>query len=1063
MEENSKAEREEILANAINESELSDLKQHADKMIRGFENFNSFSSNRAVWELVQNACDLSEKCEITIDYRKNGFSFTHNGSPFTTKSFISLIKQVSGKYGDETDFPEVGKYGTGFLTTHTFGRKFEIDSVLKAKDKYFEIRNFVVDRTPREWKELSQNIRTQKEKVYRIIREGAILAEHTNKTTFTFKPESVTEYNYIEESYKDLEDYIPIVLTINERLNRVEINTDDRHTFFERVSKTRVANTQGINLFKTSIHVNNNNKVVYSIIDEVEQIEVILPINENLEVYTFPERIARLFLYYPLIGSESFGLNFIINCKQFLPTEPRDGIHLKSNKDQVQEQEQENTRLIEKASKLIFDFLKSNILKVSNPLLYAKINFQRDSENTLLNEYFESLQRLWTEQFKTLPIVETLIGFKPVNEVCFFEYDILENRDCLDEIYEIASKFKGNLPLRSSIETWSEYANEWTNESLVFVGHSDIVNYISKQELSSFNQSTLIIYYSHLINIEKTKYFSELTLLPNLDGKFHYLATLLTPKDLNETLINIGKELIPSSIDRLIYPDFHFDFHFENFTRRDFSNDVKAKLDELQLNTKVCIPLSTELSDYNEIDASIGKVDFTFFENLLKYCKLSNTKSSQSKPINLTKIICNYYKLDDNLIELNKLNNQEENIDIRSTRKILAQVFFNLLQYHNRDWVETNIKLLLDIANCNEDSLKEVFSSSRIFPNQINQLKSVNELKRDLEVLTEIIELYNKVNDKEIREDLVYKEFNRFIADDRYITSKYLANEIEDTLFNTDIRDINQHPFKEDIVKIISKLSEKEYAELFPRLDDKKASLMLEIVTNENTKEDIFSIVTLEEEQLKSLGQLVKEENFEDLLNVANNLIKQQIENKSDFRHKYEIGTNIERLIREKLSLELQDRVTFANSNEIEASDVQGGQDIVVKIDGKPIYFIEVKSRWNSVSSVSMSKLQLQRAVEENENYALCSVDITRYLGTNDKYNLPIEEVLPLTKFVTNIGTTIKPLIEKNLSAEKNETDSIHLIEYRGIIPQEIIKKGTGFSNFVTTLIAIINEKVQQI
>ena len=43
MDEVTQINRETILTNAINESELSDLKQHADKMIRGFENFNSYS------------------------------------------------------------------------------------------------------------------------------------------------------------------------------------------------------------------------------------------------------------------------------------------------------------------------------------------------------------------------------------------------------------------------------------------------------------------------------------------------------------------------------------------------------------------------------------------------------------------------------------------------------------------------------------------------------------------------------------------------------------------------------------------------------------------------------------------------------------------------------------------------------------------------------------------------------------------------------------------------------------------------------------------------------------
>jgi hypothetical protein len=110
-------------------------------------------------------------------------------------------------------------------------------------------------------------------------------------------------------------------------------------------------------------------------------------------LFQFPERVARLFLYYPLIGSEDFGLNFVINCNQFLPTEPRDGIHLKSNKDQVKEQEEANQKIIEKASQLIFNFLKSNLLAVSNPLLYAQINFKRNTDNNLLNEYFETLQK----------------------------------------------------------------------------------------------------------------------------------------------------------------------------------------------------------------------------------------------------------------------------------------------------------------------------------------------------------------------------------------------------------------------------------------------------------------------------------------------------------------------------------------------------------------------------------------------------------------------------------------------------------------------------------------------
>ncbi|KEO72231.1 sacsin N-terminal ATP-binding-like domain-containing protein [Anditalea andensis] len=1052
--------RDEILKQAQDESELSDLKQHADKMIRGFENFNNFSSNRAIWEMVQNACDLTKECEVLIDYSNNNFSFTHNGRPFTTKALISLIKQVSGKYGEDSDISEVGKYGTGFLTTHTFGRKFLINSILEANNAFFEIKDFLIDRSPKEWKELSNNIRTQKNNVYKLITEGAIVFNSDPRTTFTYLPETEQEHNYIAESSQDLEDYVPLVLTINDRLKKVTIlDKSGTETTFIRTNKQPVPNEYGINLFKIIISKNGYNKVLYSILDTEDEIEIILPINEQLELFEFPERIARLFLYYPLVGSEKFGLNFIINCNKFLPTEPRDGIHLKSNKDQVKDQEQENRRIVEKASQMIFNFLNNKVLNVPNPLLYAKINFKRNSDNGLLNEYFEELQATWTEHFKSLPIVETVDGFKSVSEIVFFDQDLLNSSFVFNEIYELVSIFHTNIPVKNNISLWSRFVSEWTNKDVHFISHQDLIEAISEEHLSAFNKTCLIKYYKNLIEEGKKNFFADYTLLPNLDGKFCLLSTLLIPKDLTSILFEMGKVLIPHSMDRLVHEDFRFDFNFEKFTRKDFSTNVKLKLDEMQASNCICKPQPFNQEHYNYINLDQSNtLDYTFFITLLNYCKLNNSLESNSKPAKLAKIISRYYGLEDNLIYLPNLDEQEENLDIRSSRKILVKVFFNLIEYHNNQWVSSNIPLLLEIANNNEDSLKEAYSEAEIYPNQIDQLKATITLKRDIDVSDEVKDLYDKVTKDEIRSHLVYKQFNEFVDEDRFITNKYLALQIEDCFFDNDIYKINEHPFKDDILKIISKLREKYYAELFPRLDDKKANLMLDIVTNENTKDDIFSIVTLKEHQLKKLGLLIQNKDFEAILDKAENVIQLELEKQSDFRHKYEIGTNIENLILQRLSSELQSRVSFNNSQEMETSDVQGGQDIVISLDGVPIYFIEVKSRWNSKSSVSMSKLQLQRAVEENDRFALCSVDISHYSGINDRYKLPIEDVIPLTKFITNIGDDIKPLVNENLVAEKNYETSIHLIDYRGIIPQEIINKGYDFEKFVDSLSSFITK-----
>ncbi|WP_431158143.1 sacsin N-terminal ATP-binding-like domain-containing protein [Winogradskyella poriferorum] len=1056
--------RQEILDRAKRESELSDLKQHADKMIRGFENFNDFSSNRAIWELVQNACDLTTECKVTIDYSNKYFSFSHNGKPFTTNSLNSLIKQVSGKYGEDADIPEVGKYGTGFLTTHTFGRRFVINSVMEAEGAFFELKDFEIDRTPKEWKELSENIRLQKKKVYEIIEGGTIIQKPSEfKTTFTYIPSTPQENQYIKESSHDLEDYVPLVLTINNRLKQIEIiNEQGVKTTFFFESKIPIENEANINLFKTIIYKNGEELYVYSLVDEANEIEVILPINKDLTLFEFPERIARLFLYYPLVGSEDFGLNFIINCNQFLPNEPRSGVHLNSNKDQVREQEEANRNILETASSLVFIFLKSNTLKVDNPLLYANVNFKRNSENALLNEYFEGLQEVWNEELKNLPIVETSEGFKEVREVLFLDEELFLDKKVFDDVYKLVNIFYKNVPKKEKCKQWSSYAKAWDDDEVEFITHDDLVKGISNENLSKFDRSNLINYYQSLITQDKASVFADYKLLPNLKGEFCYLNILLLPSSITPKLIELANVLIPETIDKLILSDFQFQFNLEEFNRKDYSTSVKNKLDELEADKLVCLPETFDSEIYNPIELEEEKLDFKFFEALINYCKLSNTIESQSKPAQLLRLISKYYGLNEDLIHLPNVLKSEENLEVRSSRKILVKIFFNLLSQHNQDWVRENISLLLNVANCYEDSLKEVYSDSCIYPNQIFQLKQAHELKRDINILDEIKDLYNKVNgDVEIRSKLVYEGFNDFIDEEDFINNKYLTTKIEDIFFETDILDINEHPYKDEILDIISKLNIKTYKELFPRLDDKKAKLMLDVVTNERTKDDIFSIVTLKEDKLKKLGELVKNENFDEILNKAELLALQEKYRQADFQHKYEIGTNIERLIREKLSKELQDRVTFKNDESIEMTDIQGGQDIVVFLDNKPFYFIEVKSRWNSDSSVSMSKLQLQRAVEENERYSLCSVDISKYTGINNRYNLPVDEIIPLTKFINDIGTNIQPLIESNLHAEKNSEKLIHLIDYRGIIPQDVIKDGSEFNEFLETLLNKINKEIE--
>src|SRR5690606_23744934 len=135
------------------------------------------------------------------------------------------------------------------------------------------------------------------------------------------------------------------------------------------------------------------------------------------------------------------------------------------------------------------------------------------------------------------------------------------------------------------------------------------------------------------------------------------------------------------------------------------------------------------------------------------------------------------------------------------------------------------------------------------------------------------------------------------------------------------------------------------------------------------------------------------------------------------------------------------------------AEDVQGGQDIIIYYNGDPVYFIEVKSRWDSRNSVTMSKLQLERASDNADKYALISVDITKYHGKSDRYELLEEEVISLAKAINNIGQDITPLISNNLIAERDYASRVKLTDYRGVVNQDFINMGDNFESFVDSLI----------
>lgn len=1061
------SERQTAKVNAANESRRADQKQHADKLLQGFAKIDDNAPNRAIWELVQNACDLTTECRVTLDYRNKGFAFSHNGKPFTSKTLIALIKQVSSK-GDNVN-EQVGQFGTGFITTHAFGRRFTINSLLDVNGLMIKIKDFLIDRTPKDWEEMVKKLEMQEQLVYDMIEIGEIVENPFCKTTLTYLPESDIESRYIDNSFTHLNEYIPIVLAINERLKSVTvISADGKQETYTKGNKE-----QRKDIWVTAIEVSDGIREVFSLRNEQDELEVILPLKTENEAYLISQSIAKLFLYYPLIGTENWGCNYIIHSRLFKPTEPRDGIHLNSNNEQVKIDEEVNRGIITMASELIFDFVSKNVRTIVNPIHLAYVRFETNGEKDNLNDYFKSLKEQWISKFKHFLLVETAIGNMKPADVAFIHKDLLWDDFVTQSVYDLIHDKWKNIPKCNLTVEWTNIVDDWRDGEVKYKTISDLAIEIQeKGDLDIIgNNEALISVYNYLLKYGHGDLFNKYQLLPNIDNKLKNLSELNNKVNLPPVLIQISRILAPIIPGKHIHEAFMFSFILPPYKRSDYSKDVT------DIITKVLKESSTS-----------QMIDRPLFEKMLDFCRISTSAGSVSAPSRILKLICRYYDYPNELIEIPI--SEEEFVDNRTVQKRLLQVFLNDISNHDSIWVNDQLDVLKELISTMR-SFKEyhdLLLTARIFPNQLNELCVQSKLKVDREIPSELKDIYNRIcspNDP-IDSKLVLHGFEIYLENQEERTSKSLGSEIESILSGDGYyHNINSHPYQNDIIRIIELITAKEYLQqYFPQLNIRKANIMLDRLSGP-TRSSMFKIMNLSSDKVNVLGKLAEKEDFEKIIElglsasnqmravldklvalppaqvdalgeISNNgyleklialglsALEDEHRTKADFQFKYEIGKRIESLIKDRINEGL---VKYR----VEVEDVQNGQDIIIFKEAEAIFFIEVKSRWKASSSIMMSKNQFMNAAKNKEKHSLCCVEMSDYkIGDPSRYTVDnVSIIFDRIKFVNTVGTELAPLVMGIFKSTDVENEITLTGDYKATIPQRLVKSGLDINEFI--------------
>lgn len=334
-----------------NEALAATVVQGVYKTLKALESTRKHSATRWIWELLQNARDVSVDTKpliASIEQSEKGIVFQHNGADFKPKEIVRLIYHGSTKNTD--DETTIGQYGSGFLTTHLLsptvivsgkldeGRYFEFS--LKRETSSFYALETQMDKA---WNDFKAS-----EKQKSTIKDGFT-------TRFQYPIDSDEAADAVRRGLEELMRCAPLVMAFNQEFSQIKIQSSGETTSF---TKSGAIELQG-GLREITVSKNRNNDSKY-LLARGEKASVAVPFGvvNNIHEFRLINCIPKLFLGFPLIGTEKFSFPAVINSFEFTPTEARDGVYLKyaenetnpRNRDVIEESCRLLLRLIEFAS-----------------------------------------------------------------------------------------------------------------------------------------------------------------------------------------------------------------------------------------------------------------------------------------------------------------------------------------------------------------------------------------------------------------------------------------------------------------------------------------------------------------------------------------------------------------------------------------------------------------------------------------------------------------------------------------------------------------------------------------
>ena len=302
-----------------------------------FKHLNDMKSSgrhkRWIWELLQNARDVSPNTDdhliAEVKYSGEELVFLHNGRGFTVDEIAHLIFYGSTKIEDERS---IGQYGSGFLTTHLLSWEIDVSGQLENGNWF----NFCLARKPESVKALQASMDQAWEAFKGSEQESrpeSLPASFTTQFIYPIKGKEAEQA--VEAGIGTLKQCAPYVVISNPQFSRINIDFPGEKMCFE--AKRPESDPSSVQQITVTEDMNGNSKDRQYLLaksdDKETSVTVPLESTDDGLVCQSVGDIPRLFLGFPLVGTEAFSFPAVINSFKFTPTESRNGVYLGKNDD----------------------------------------------------------------------------------------------------------------------------------------------------------------------------------------------------------------------------------------------------------------------------------------------------------------------------------------------------------------------------------------------------------------------------------------------------------------------------------------------------------------------------------------------------------------------------------------------------------------------------------------------------------------------------------------------------------------------------------------------------------